>query len=369
MKEATNLGEGLVLAYLVSQYPAVSHTFILREIHQLRQLGIAIRTASIEPSTPGPNGFTEAESREAAATFCVKTRSPLRIVLDHATCFARRPRAYLAGLVSAFRLAGLDLKAVLYHLVYFAEAVTVGEWMRRNALPHLHVHFANAAATVALLVKKTHGIPYSVTVHGSDEFYGIEFYRLREKVAGASLVCCVSRFTRSQLMKASPREHWGKLEVCPLGVDPAVFKPVGSRAGDAFEILCVGRLVPAKGHSVLLAAVARLTGRGRRVQLSLVGDGPDRQALESIAAGLNIRERVHFHGSVNQDRILEFLERADAFVLLSFAEGIPVCLMEAMAMEIPCIATFVGGIPELIQSGEDGILVPVPILWPTPSPS
>jgi len=346
------------LAYLVSQYPAVSHTFILREIQQLRQFGIAIRTATVKPSTPGPSGFTEAESREAVATFCVKTRSPLRIVLDHGTCFARWPRAYLAGLSAAFRLAGLDLKAVLYHLLYFGEAVVVGEWMRRNALDHLHVHFANAAATVAMLIGKTHGFPYSMTVHGPDEFYDTAFYHLREKVEGASFICCISRFCRSQLMKTSSPDNWEKMEICPLGVDPEVFQPRRCTPESEFHILCVGRLTPAKGQAVLLAATAKLVERGRRVHADFVGDGPDRNALERQAARLSITRNATFHGAVNQDQIADMLARADVFALPSFAEGVPVSLMEAMAMEISCVSTTIAGIPELIESGKEGVLVP-----------
>jgi glycosyltransferase involved in cell wall biosynthesis len=346
------------LAYLVSQYPAVSHTFILREIHQLRRIGMAIRTASVKPPAPSPQGFTDAELHEAGATFYVKTRGPLRILGDHATRLARGPRAYLSGLLLAFRLAGLDLKAVLYHLFYFGEAVAVGEWMRRNGLRHLHVHFANAAATVAMLIEKTHGFPYSMTVHGPDEFYDTGFYHLREKVEGASFICCISRFCRSQLMMTSSPDHWEKMEVCPLGVDPEAFQPRERALGSEFRVLCVGRLTPAKGQAVLLAAVAKLVERGRRVHADLVGDGPDRSALERQAARLNIAGNVTFHGAVNQDRIAGLLAHADAFALPSFAEGVPVSLMEAMAMEIPCVSTAIAGIPELIQSGEEGILVP-----------
>ena len=346
------------LAYLVSQYPAVSHTFILREIRQLRQIGVPIRTASVKPPAPSPHGFTEAESSEASATFYVKTRGPLRIFRDHAICLARRPRAYLSGLLLAIRLAGLDLKAVLYHLSYFGEAVVVGEWMRRNGLRHLHVHFANSASTAALLLKKTHGFPYSMTVHGPDEFYDTGLYHVREKVEGALFICCISRFCRSQLMKTSSSDHWEKMEVCPLGVDPEAFQPRRIASENEFHILCVGRLAPAKGQAILLAAVEKLVARGRSVHADFVGDGPDRNALERQAASLNIARNVTFHGAVNQDQIAGLLAGADVFALPSFAEGVPVSLMEAMAMEIPCISTTIAGIPELIESGKEGILIP-----------
>lgn len=353
-----NSGNAPAIAYLASQYPAVTHTFILREVQQLRQLGIAIRTASVKPAVPSPHGFTEAELQETAATFYVKTRSPLRLLLDHAACFALRPRAYISGLLMALHLAGPDLEAVAHHLAYFGEAIPIGEWMRRNALGHLHVHFANAAATAAMLIRKTYGIPYSISVHGYDEFYDTGFYRLREKIENAAFICCISRFCRSQLMKTSSRDHWDKMELCPLGVDPEVFQPHHGAGGDVFRIVCVGRLIQTKGQGILLDAVAILVGRGRRVHADFLGDGPDRRAFEEQAARLHIGPHVTFHGSVNQPRVLESVAGADVFALPSFAEGVPVSLMEAMAMEVPCISTTVAGISELIESGQDGILVP-----------
>lgn len=346
------------LAYLTGWYPAVRVTFILREVLRMRELGWNVRTASISPPERGADGFSEVEMHEVASTFYVKARGWRRGLADHAACLARRPVRYAAGLALALRLAGADPKALVYHCAYFAEAVVVGEWMRRNALDHLHVHFANASATVALMVRKIYGIPYSITVHGSDEFYDFRFYRLRRKIEGASFLRCVSSFTRSQLMKAGRPEDWDKLEVCALGVDPDVFQPVPRRAGRPFSILCTAGLATAKGQRILLDAVAELRGRGRQVRLDLIGDGPDRAALERAAARLNIAADVHFQGSAGQARVREFLADADVFVLPSFAEGVPVCLMEAMAMEVACVATYVGGIPELIDSGRDGILVP-----------
>ena len=353
------MGTGKVtsLAYLVGHYPAITHTFILREVLELRQIGFDIQTASVNQAEVSNDGATEQERDEEARTFYVKARGWPGILMDHTACLISRPHRYLAGLAFAVRLARLDLSAALRHCFYFAEAVVIGQWMRRKALHHLHVHFAVATSTVAMLVKKIFGTPYSITVHGPDEFYGVRHHHLAEKVGEAAFIVCIGQFCRSQLMMTAAPRYWEKLEVCPLGVDPNEFQPRHLPA-PTFQILCVGRLVPRKGQAVLVEATARLVKRGREVQLSLVGDGPDREALEGAAARLNISESVTFHGWINQRRIREFMETADVFVLPSFAEGVPVCLMEAMAMEIPCISTFVAGIPELIESGKHGILVP-----------
>ncbi len=325
----------------------------------MRARGFSIETASID--YPGWDGGEcgSAETVEVARTFYVKRRGAVRILADQAACFLGRPLRYLGGLGLALRLAGVDLRDILLHLGYFAEGVVVGRWMEKNRLGHLHVHFANASATVALLTRRVYGVPYSIRIHGSDEFYGLLHYRLAEKIAGASFACCIGWQCLSQVMKAAAPEDWDKLEVCPLGVDVDAFaRREGGAGGRPFEILCVARLVAAKGQSILLAAAAELIARGRDVHVSLVGDGPGRGLFEALTAQWNLGGRVTFHGSVTQDRIREYLERADVFVLPSFAEGIPVTLMEAMAMEIPCVSTLVGGIPELIQSGENGLLVP-----------
>jgi glycosyltransferase involved in cell wall biosynthesis len=208
------------------------------------------------------------------------------------------------------------------------------------------------------MAAKIFPVTFSLTVHGPDEFYDVPGYRLAEKLSAANLVCAIGFFARSQLMKICDPSLWGKIRVTPLGVDPSVFTP---RTPDPdsrlFDVVCVGRLVPAKGQHVLLAAVSRLLSRGRGLRLRLVGDGPDRESLERAARRLGIREHVIFEGAVNQDEIRGILEKADVFALASFAEGIPVVLMEAMAMEIPCVSTSVAGIPELIRDSVDGLLV------------
>lgn len=234
----------------------------------------------------------------------------------------------------------------------------VGQWMKARGVNHLHVHFATPAATVGMIVTKLFPFTLSITVHGPDEFYDVPGYYLPQKIAASKLLCAISHYARSQLIRIVPASEWSKVVITRLGVDPEVFCPRAPRdPGEVFEILCVGRLVAAKGQQVLLDAMVRLLGQGRRVRLRFVGDGPDRAALEAGVAQLNLGKVVIFEGSVNQDRIRAFYESADVFALPSFAEGIPVVLMEAMAMEIPVVTTWITGVPELIRSGTDGLLV------------
>jgi glycosyltransferase involved in cell wall biosynthesis len=346
------------LAYLVSQYPAASHTFILREVRRLRGLGLRIEVASIN-SPDRPDAALAAEEREEAATTWFVKAAGLRGALRAQWATLRaRPTGYAKGLLFALRLGGTDLKRILYSAFYFVEAVMVGHWLTGRGLGHLHVHFATPAATVGLIASRVFGIGFSMTVHGPDEFYDAPGYRLTEKIEGAEFVCCIGYYCRSQLMKLSAPAHWPKMEISPLGVDPTAFSPRPFRDQPSpFQILCVGRLVPAKGQHILIEAVAHLVRRGADVRLRLVGDGPDRQSLEAQVESSGLTGCVVFEGVVNQDRIRSIYAEADCFALASFAEGIPVVLMEAMAMEIPCVTTFITGHPELIRDGIDGTLV------------
>jgi colanic acid/amylovoran biosynthesis glycosyltransferase len=352
------MNQPIRLAYLVSRYPAISHTFILREITTLRTLGFDIQVASINHIDRPIAQLTAQEREEMSNTFYVKSAGIWGALTAHTKTFFTQPLNYLKGLWFAIRLGGTNLKKIIYSIFYFVEAVMIGQWMKKHQMNHLHVHFGMAAATVGMITSRIFPIEFSLTIHGPDEFYDVYQNHLPQKIVYAKFICCISHFARSQLMMLSSPTYWNKLEISPLGVDPEVF----SRAvpyvpqPHVFQILCVGRLVPVKGQFVLLQAVEQLIAQGRRVQVYFVGDGPDRKYLENRVRKSNLQQYVAFAGAVNQDRILQFYRQADAFVLASFAEGVPVVLMEAMAMQIPCVTTHITGIPELIRTG-DGLLV------------
>jgi colanic acid/amylovoran biosynthesis glycosyltransferase len=353
---------GRRIAYLLSRYPAVSHSFFLNEILQLRRLGLEIEVASINSPDRSKDVLPPAELEESARTYYVKHGSRLRAGGILLQTMLLRPGVFYRGLKCALELGGWDLHAKLYALFYLAEALLVGDWMRRRGCSHLHVHFSTAVATVGMLAASAWRIPYSLSVHGPDEFHNVGEYYLEQKVARAKFVFCISDFCRSQLMRLSSPDHWKKLEVIRLGVDPAVFAPRCRQergAGDTFAIVCVGRLVPAKGQLILLRALAELLEQGFKVRLQLVGEGEDRRHLEAFVGGSStLSSAVEFKGALSHEETRKVLEGADLFVLPSFAEGLPVALMEAMAMEIPCISTYVAGIPELIRDGVEGRLLP-----------
>jgi len=345
------------IAYLSSEYPGISHTFILREILALRKSGIEVEAASIRKPAHLA-AMTSMEQEEAAGAFYIKSAGIRRFARAHGSLLRRSPGGFLrmAGRTLSLMLRGLSRP--LKGAAYLAEAVVLEEWMRERGIEHVHVHFANPAATVALVASACGEVSFSVSVHGPDVFYNVDGNVLAEKVKRASFVRCISHYCRSQLMRLVPYEFWTRLHIVRCGVDPTVFLPRPLPANETPEILCVGRLTPSKGQHVLLEACALLESRGVPFHLTLVGGGEDEDSVESLAEKLGLGRKVEFTGPVGQEKVHECYDRADVFVLPSFAEGVPVVLMEAMAKEIPCVATRITGIPELIEDGADGILVP-----------
>lgn len=348
----------LRLGYLVSQYPAVNHTFVLREIRTLRALGFDIQVVSIRKPDRLPEFLSEEEADEYRRTFAVLGGGPLRVLRAHLSTVLRRPLRYAASFWYAIRLGGSDLRQIVSHVLYFAEAVVAGEHLTRAGVRHFHTHFSS---TVAVIVARLFGLAFSVTIHGPDEFNNVAAFQMAEKVARAAFIATISDYGSSQTMRASHPGDWHKIHALPLGVDPEDFAarpPLHWSGNRRFQILCVGRLAAAKAHHVLIAAVGRLVAKGRDIGLTIVGEGPERRSLEQAIAENNLGEVVRLAGSCNHDRVIEYYRQTDAFALASFAEGVPVVLMEAMAMEIPCVATWITGIPELIRDETDGLLVP-----------
>jgi glycosyltransferase involved in cell wall biosynthesis len=242
-------------------------------------------------------------------------------------------------------------------MAYFAEAVSIGHRLEKAGITHVHSVYST---TVALILRRIFDIHLSMTLHGPAEFIDPEGFAIREKVSAAELVCSISYFGRSQIMLWSSPADWHKLRVTPLGVDATGWKTAEFRERPApFELVSAGRLVEIKGYRLLLDAMAALRAQGRDVRLTLAGDGPDREVLEGQAQRLGIADRVVFAGWKNQVELRELYVRSDACVMSSFAEGVPVVLMEAMATGLPCIAPRINGIPELVRDGVDGLLFTV----------
>jgi|SRR5579862_713992 len=350
--------EKIRVAYFLSRYPAVSHTFFLKEILGLRRLGFEIEVASVNPPDRTISQLPPIEAEEAGRTYCLKQTTIWEAICVIVTIAFIHPVVVLRGLKAMLVLGGWDLPRKIYAFFYTIEAFLLGRWMEKRGLHHLHVHFGGSVATVAMLAAEVWGFDYSLTIHGPEEFYEVDYCYLPLKIERAKFIFCISDFCRSQLMKYCDPAHWDKMHVVRLGVDVEEFKPASQEPNKPLQIVCVGRLVPAKGQHILLRALSLLHAKGHEMGLVLVGSGPDMESLQREAAVCGLGEQVVFRGALNHDQTREQLEKADIFALASFAEGIPVALMEAMAMAIPCVSTNVAGIPELIRHDVDGLLVP-----------
>jgi colanic acid/amylovoran biosynthesis glycosyltransferase len=351
----------LRLAYLLSRYPAISHTFFLHEVLGMRARGLHIETASVNEPDRALEALPAEEAAEAQHTFYLKAGGA-GALLTLVSILVQHPRVLLRGLRALFRLRQMTLRERFFSFFYLAEAMLLGRWMREQRLTHLHVHFGGAVAMVGMLAASAWNIPYSLTIHGPEELLDVSAYHLRDKLMAAAFIVCISDFCRSQLCRLLPPEEWAKLHVVRLGVDPMLLQPPvrPSLPLDPirpFELVCTGRLVPDKGQSVLLQALALLHGRGIPLHATLIGGGVDEARLKLLARELGIANDVRFTSALSHADTLACLRRADIFALPSFAEGVPVALMEAMSLGIPCVSTSIAGIPELIRTGRDGLLV------------
>lgn len=359
-----NSSETVRLAYLTGRYPAVSHTFVLREVEALRALGVEVTTLSIHRADPA-NLLSDADRAAYETTYAVLPARWGSLLRSHARTLFSRPRRYLATLALALRLSPAGLRGRLWQFFYFVEAVILWRECHRRGVRHVHAQFADNASDVAMLIAELGGgrgakaWSWSMGIHGPVEFYDVFRNRLGAKVARARFVVCISDFGRSQTMSLVGEEHWAKIHVVHCGVDPAEFSPSSSSDRDRgpLEVLTVGRLVNLKGHAVLIHAVRELVSRGQAVHSTIVGDGPARADLERLVERLELDEHVEFTGAIGQHRIRDFYAAADVFCLPSFGEGVPVVLMEAMAMGVPVLTTRIMGIPELVEHETSGLLV------------
>ncbi len=339
------------LAYLTSQYPAASHTFIRREVEALRALDFEIHTFSVR--APGTDETkSEADKNEAASTFYILGQPASAFIGAHLSGLFTRPARYFRTLGLALSHRPPGVRGGLLAFAHFAESVLLARELKRRQIQHLHNHFANSAATVGLLATRMLGIGWSFTMHGISETDYPAGLMLGRKIEAADLVACVSWFGRAQGMRLVAPEHWEKMHVVRCGI-PFERLPKG---GSSKGLICVGRLSAEKGQAGLLRALANLSTEHPDLHLRLVGDGPERQYLEKLASDLGLGNSVTFAGRLSETETLEEIAASDILVLSSFMEGLPIVLMEGMALGVPVVASRVAGVPELIEDGVGGLL-------------
>lgn len=341
------------LAYLTSEYPAPSHTFIRREVAVLRERGWAIDTFSIR--APAPVALDAAMSDEMRRTFVILQQSIWRFCTAHLRLILTHPRRYLQAIGLAARHRAPGLRALFLSGAHFLEAGLLARELERRGIDHLHNHFANSGATVGMIAARLCQIGWSFTMHGVSETDYPAGLLLARKIEAADFVVCASWFMRAQALRSVAPGQWGKVHVVRCGVALADLPERQNRKAPVPVLLCVGRLSPEKGHAGLLEAFASLS-KSYEIELHLIGDGPTRALLEKLAGELGISSRVRFLGAMAEAATLAEIAKADLLVLPSFLEGLPLVLMEAMALGIPVVAPRVAGIPELVEDGRNGLL-------------
>lgn len=344
------------IAYFINQYPKVSHSFIRREILALERQGVVIQRIALR----GWDGeLQDAEDLAERNKTQYVLQAGLKGLLKPLWQVLRaEPRRFAAALRLSLRLGLRGDRPLPYHLVYLAEACCVVQWLQAFGAEHVHAHFGTNSAEVVMLANALGGPPYSFTVHGPEEFDKPQFLHMGEKVRRSAFVAAVSSYGRSQLYRWVAHEHWAKVKVVHCGLEPAFHQVAPVPAPAAPRLVCVGRLCEQKGQLLLLQAAQQLAGQGIDFELVLAGDGEMRTQIETLIARYGLQAQVRITGWISSAQVRDEILAARALVLPSFAEGLPVVIMEAMALRRPVLTTFVAGIPELVRPGENGWLFP-----------
>lgn len=336
------------IAYLVSDYYAPSHTFIRREIAGLRARGMDIIAFSVQPG-----GDTAARAEN------ILGRSPLAYAAALVWAFWKAPGRFLSSWRLALHHRPPGLRALLWSQFHFVEAMLLSRLLLRGGATRLHCHFANSGATVGLLAANFARLPWSLTLHGISETDYPAGLLLAEKLERAAFVACASYFMRAQAMRMVAPAHWRKIIVVRCGIDLAALPAaVPHRDTGPARIICVGRLSAEKGYFGLLDALAAIEPSAGGSELVIIGDGPMAAAVQAHARELGLLDRIRFAGACAENETLTEIACADILVLPSLMEGLPVVLVEAMALGRPVLASRVAGVPELVVEGTGYLFTP-----------
>ncbi len=346
----------MTIAYLVNQYPKVSHSFIRREIAAIEACGIRVARFSIR--TCGAELVDEVDKLEQELTQVVLEIGKVGLLFALLYVALTRPVRFLSALWLMLQVGWSSERGILRHFAYLAEACVLIRWFSKFGISHVHAHFGTNSTTVVMLCHELGGPAYSFTVHGPEEFDKAKAIALEEKIKRSAFVVAVSSFGKSQLYRWCEYDQWSKIQVVHCGVDELFLKQEHIPVPDEPRLVCIGRLSEQKGHLLLIEAAGQLAAEGLAFKLILVGDGELRTQIEAMIAQLGLQNHIEITGWASNPEVQQQLLASRAMVLPSFAEGLPVVIMEALALSRPVISTYVAGIPELVEPGTCGWLVP-----------
>ncbi len=342
-------------AYFVTEYPKVSHSFIRREIHALERQGFEIQRIALRGWDAELVDREDIEERERTQYVL---RGAAGLLLASLRAVVTTPARFFSALKLALAMGRHADRPWQFHLIYLAEACRILPWFRAFGASHVHAHFGTNSAEVVMLAHVLGGPGYSFTVHGPMEFDKPQFIGLGEKIRRSVFVVAVSSFGRSQLYRWVDHAAWSKVQVVHCGLERAFYDVPAVPIPVAPRVVCVGRLCEQKGQLLLIEASRRLAEKGIAFELVLAGDGEMRAEIEDLVARYRLGSQVRITGWISSDQVRDEILAARALILPSFAEGLPVVIMEAMALRRPVLTTYIAGIPELVRAGENGWLFP-----------
>lgn len=346
------------ILYLINQYPKVSHTFIRREIMSHEENGIEVLRVAMR--SDDPNDMSKVDFTEYEKTHYVLKQPKFELLKHVFSAIRENPKSFLKALKVLFKMHSASKQSLLIHLIYLVESCNVAKVCKESDVDHIHAHFGTNPAEVAMYTSIISGVPYSFTVHGPEEFDKPLTLNLNQKIKHASRVVSITNYCKSQLFRWADYKDWQKVGIVHCGLEANFFNEQiisSKRVGDEYRFLCIGRLCEQKGQLLLLEAFSRFINAGFKAHLTLAGDGEMRAEIESFIEQNNLQSNVTITGWVDSCEIKKLLSKSDAMLLPSFAEGLPVAIMEAMATGVPVISTAIAGIPELVVDKVTGFLV------------
>lgn len=351
MDSEDQVGSGPKIAYLLNTYPVPSGTFIRREIAALEEMGHAVTRYAVRPWDD--QLVDPLDRSEHDKTHYILKQGAGAILKASLGVAFRSPLSFAKALGAAGKLAkGRGLRAY----AYLAEACYLRQRMAADGITHVHAHFGTNAAAVAMLCYLLGGPRYSFTVHGPDELHEAPLNAFELKIQHAAFVAAITNFARAELLRIGGYQHAGKIDVIPCGLDLSQFEERAT-APEKPHFVCVGRLCPQKAQRLIPEAIAPITAEHPDLHIELIGDGEDRPLIEAEIARYGLERHITLSGWADNKKVRERILANRALLLPSFAEGLPIVIMEAFALRRPVISTYIAGIPELLDS-QCGWIVP-----------
>lgn len=342
------------ITYLINQYPKVSHSFIRREILALEKQGFNVQRIA-------QRGWNDTlvdlqDQSERQKTQYIVKQGVFSLLLSALKVLLSTPKRFLCTLGLALSMAKGSDRSLAHHLIYFIEACQMQAWLNAHHSCHIHAHFGTNSSEIAMFASQLSGIPYSFTVHGPEEFDKPQALKLNQKIKLAKFVAAISSFGRSQLFRWANYHDWSKIKEVHCGLESHFYENTMTVTPEKHSMVCVGRICEQKGQLLLIEAVKKLHDNGLTIHLVLAGDGEMREEVESLIKQYHLQPSITITGWISSDEVRDYILAAEIMVLPSFAEGLPVVIMEAMSLKRPVISTYVAGIPELIEHKKNGWL-------------